>query len=253
MDSGYGITVLTLFPDLVREYFRTSIVGKAVDRGALVPRVVDIRDFARDRHRTCDDAPYGGGAGMVLMAEPLASALDSVDAKAQHVVFPTPSGLPFRQVDAARLSRKDGLVLVCGRYEGIDQRIVDEYVDDEYSIGDYVLSSGELAAMVIIDAVYRLRDGMLRSESIREESFQDGLLEYPHYTRPETFRSRSVPEVLLSGHHARIVRWRREQQLIRTARNRPDLLRHVQLDEAERKLTESIRDKESDDECNTGG
>ncbi|TVR69764.1 MAG: tRNA (guanosine(37)-N1)-methyltransferase TrmD [Spirochaetaceae bacterium] len=248
MDSGYGITVLTLFPELVREYFRTSLVGKAAERGALHLEAVDIRSFARDRHRTCDDAPYGGGAGMVLMAEPLAAALDSVDAQARHVVFPTPSGFPFRQDDALRLSRLDGMVLICGRYEGIDQRIVDEYVHEELSIGDYVLSSGELAAMVIIDAVYRLREGILRSESVREDSFQDGLLEYPHYTRPETFRSRSVPEVLLSGHHARIARWRREQQLIRTAEKRPELLQHVQLDEAERKLTESIRTKERDDE-----
>lgn len=249
MGSGYGIAVLTLFPDIVREYFRTSIVGKAVDRGLLEPEVVDIRGFADDRHRTCDDAPYGGGAGMVLLAEPLAAALDAVDAKARHVVFPTPSGVPFRQGDALRLSRCDEIVLICGRYEGIDQRIIDEYVDEELSIGDYVLSSGELAAMVIIDAVYRLRDGMLKSESVQDESFQDGLLEYPHYTRPETFRSRRVPEVLLSGHHARIARWRRDQQLIRTARNRPDLLRHLQLDNAERKLTESILEKESNDGC----
>lgn len=248
MDSGYRITVLTLFPALVQEYFRTSLVGKAVDRGALAVDVVDIREFALDRHRTCDDAPYGGGAGMVLLAEPLAAALDSVDAKARHVVFPTPSGVPFRQDDALRLSEKEGLVLICGRYEGIDQRIVDEYVHEELTIGDYVLSSGELAAMVIIDAIYRLRDGMLRRESVQEDSFQDGLLEYPHYTRPETFRSRSVPEVLLSGHHARIARWRRDQQLMRTAINRPDLLQHVQLDEAERKMTESIRKKGRDDE-----
>ena len=185
---------------------------------------------------------------MVLLAEPLAAALDSVDAKARHVVFPTPSGVPFRQDDALRLSEKEGLVLICGRYEGIDQRIVDEYVHEELTIGDYVLSSGELAAMVIIDAVYRLRDGMLRRESVQEDSFQDGLLEYPHYTRPETFRSRSVPEILLSGHHARIARWRRDQQLMRTAINRPDLLQHVQLDEAERKMTESIRKKGRDDE-----
>jgi len=243
--TGYGITVVTLFPDFVRSYFRTSIVGKAVERGALEPAVVDIRDFARDRHRTCDDAPYGGGAGMVLMAEPLAAALDSIDAQGQHVVFPSPSGVPFRQEDAYRLSRLEGLVLICGRYEGIDQRIIDEYVHEELTIGDYVLSSGELAAMVVIDAVYRLRDGMLRAESVEEESFQDGLLEYPHYTRPETFRGRSVPEILLSGHHARIAQWRREQRLLKTARNRPDLLRQAPLDDNERKLAGVILEKES--------
>ncbi|SIQ96934.1 tRNA (guanine37-N1)-methyltransferase [Alkalispirochaeta americana] len=250
MADGYGITVLTLFPELVEEYFRTSIVGKAADRGALIPKVINIRDFSQDRHRSCDDAPYGGGAGMVLMAEPLATALDSVDAKARHVVFPTPSGRPFRQRDALRLSRQKEIVLICGRYEGIDQRIVDEYVDEEFTIGDYVLSSGELAAMVVIDAVYRLREGMLRPESVLEDSFQDGLLEHPHYTRPEVFRSRKVPEILLSGHHARIAQWRREQQVIRTARNRPDLLQNLSLTEAEQILTESILEKESHHGCN---
>lgn len=225
LDSRLTVTVLTLFPELVETYFATSVLGKAVERGEVVPRVVNIRDYATDRHRTCDDAPYGGGAGMVLLAEPLAAALDAVDAKASHVVFPTPSGRRFHQGDARRLSRIDNLVMICGRYEGIDQRIIDEYVDEELTIGDYVLSSGELAAMVIVDAVHRLRDGILRRESLEEESFEDGLLEYPHYTRPEEFRGRRVPDVLMSGHHAKIAAWRHEQRLDRTQRNRPDLLR----------------------------
>ncbi len=244
MDSQYRITVLTLFPDLVQQYFATSIVGKAVDRGAIVPDVVNIRDFATDRHRTCDDAPYGGGAGMVLLPEPLGRALDSVDADRRHVVFPSPSGRPFTQATAERLAGMDGVVLICGRYEGIDQRIIDHFVDEEVSLGDYVLSSGELAAMVVIDAVYRLRDGMLRPESVSDESFQDGLLEYPHYTRPEEFRGRRVPEVLLSGHHARIAEWRRRQQLIKTARNRRDLLERAQLGPEEYKRVQELLEKE---------
>ncbi|MDA3950992.1 MAG: tRNA (guanosine(37)-N1)-methyltransferase TrmD [Spirochaeta sp.] len=229
MDTGYRVSVLTLFPDIVDHYFRTSIVGKAVDRGALQPDVVNIRDFAEDKHRTCDDAPYGGGAGMVLLPGPLAKALDSVDAHRRHVVFPTPSGVPFRQSDAARLAATEDLVLICGRYEGIDQRIIDEYVNEEISIGDYVLSSGELAAMVIIDALYRLREGTIRRESVEEDSFQDGLLEHPHYTRPVEFHGRSVPDVLLSGHHEQIAGWRRREKIRKTARVRPDLLAAADL------------------------
>ncbi|MEX2443695.1 MAG: tRNA (guanosine(37)-N1)-methyltransferase TrmD [Alkalispirochaeta sp.] len=244
MDSQYRITVLTLFPELVRQYFATSIVGKAVDRGSLSPEVVNIRDFATDRHRSCDDAPYGGGAGMVLLPEPLGHALDSVDAEHRHVVFPSPSGKPFTQAVAKRLSEMEGVVLICGRYEGIDQRIIDHYVEEELSIGDYVLSSGELASMVIIDAVYRLREGMLRPESVSDESFQDGLLEYPHYTRPEEYRGRRVPEVLISGHHARIASWRRNQKLIKTARNRRDLLEQANLSPDEFREVEDLLKKE---------
>jgi tRNA (guanine37-N1)-methyltransferase len=244
VDSRYGITVLTLFPELVEQYFATSIVGKAVERGALTPDVVNIRDFATDRHRSCDDAPYGGGAGMVLLPEPLGRALDSVDAEHRHVVFPSPSGKPFTQAVAQRLSETEGMVLICGRYEGIDQRIIDHYVNEELSIGDYVLSSGELASMVIIDAVYRLREGMLRAESVSDESFQDGLLEYPHYTRPEEFRGLQVPEVLTSGHHARISDWRRRQKLIKTARNRPDLLERADVSPDERREVEELLEKE---------
>ena len=244
MDSGCRITVLTLFPELVERYFSTSIVGKAVSRGAITPQVVDIRDYARDKHRSCDDAPYGGGAGMVLLPEPLGLALDAVGGGDRHVVFPTPSGKPFRQADAESLARHDDIVLVCGRYEGIDQRIIDRYVDEEYSIGDYVLSSGELAAMVIVDAVYRLREGMLTPESVKEESFQDGLLEYPHYTRPESYHGERVPEVLLSGHHAKIRAWRRQKQIERTVRNRPDLIPAAQLSPEEETLVQDLLDKE---------
>jgi tRNA (guanine37-N1)-methyltransferase len=246
MDTGLRISVLSLFPEFLDGYFRTSILGKAVDRGAVRPEVVDIRDFATDRHRTCDDAPYGGGAGMVLMAGPLAGALDSVDAHRRHVVFPSPSGVPFTQADAARLAELDDIVFICGRYEGIDQRIIDEYVDEELSIGDYVLSSGELATMVIIDAVYRLRHGIIKRESVTEDSFQDGLLEHPHYTRPVDFRGRTVPDVLLSGHHENISSWRRREKIRKTARNRPDLLSDGRLSADEQAMAEQMlkEDKE---------
>ncbi len=218
------VTVLSLFPDLLKTYFATSILGKLVEDGRLEHRIVDIRDFALDRHRTCDDAPYGGGAGMVIKPEPLAAALDSVLAEGARVVYPTPSGRLFDQSVASELALERELVLICGRYEGIDQRIIDMYVDDELSIGDYVLSSGEVAAMVIVDSVYRLLGGAISTESLAEESFSAGLLEYPQYTRPAEFRGRRVPEVLLSGHHSEIAKWRRSVAREKTARYRSDLL-----------------------------
>ena len=216
-------TLLTLFPEPIEAYFASSIMARAVGRGLVEYHCVNIREFASDTHRTCDDAPYGGGAGMVLKAEPLAAALDSVAARDKRTLYPTPSGRPLSEAVIEQLSRETELVLICGRYEGIDQRVIDLYVDDEVSIGDYVLSSGELAALVVVDAVYRHLEGVITRESLEEESFQDGLLEYPHYTRPETFRSLAVPEVLLSGHHERIRSWRLEQRINKTRRMRPDL------------------------------
>ena len=219
------ITILTLFPELAEPYFTGSIMAKAVEKGIVEYRIVNIRDFARDRHKTCDDYPYGGGPGMILKPEPLALALDSVSASGKRVVYPTPAGRSFGPSYAEELSREDELFFICGRYEGIDQRIIDMYVTDEISIGDYVISSGELAAMVIVDAVFRLVEGVIRKESLDEESFSDGLLEYPQYTRPEDFRGNKVPEILLSGHHAHIERWKREKSLEKTRKYRPDLLR----------------------------
>lgn len=234
------LTVLTLFPELVESYFATSIAAKAVEREIIVHRTVNIRDYARDRHATCDDAPYGGGAGMVLMPGPLSEALDSVGAAGKRTLFPTPSGRLLTAAYAQELAEEQELVLICGRYEGIDQRIIDQYVDDEISIGDYVISSGEIAALVVIDAVFRLREGAINRESLREESFTGGLLEYPHYTRPELFAGRRVPEVLLSGHHAKIQEWRLRQSVLKTKRNRPDLfdrlddgLKRYAMDETE--------------------
>ena len=222
------ITVLSLFPEIVDGYFKSSIMAKAVEKGIVDYSAVNIRDFAFDRHRTCDDYPYGGGAGMVLKPEPLSGALDSVNAKERRVIYPSPSGRLFDQKYAAELAEAEDLVFICGRYEGIDQRIIDLYVDDEISIGDYVISSGEISALVIIDSVYRLLDGVINGESLLEESFSDGLLEYPHYTRPAVFKGLEVPEVLVSGHHAKIKEWRKEKQLEKTKKNRPDLLAKLQ-------------------------
>ncbi len=218
-------TILTLFPEIVRQYFNNSIMAKAVERNIVEFQIVDFREFALDRHRTCDDAPYGGGAGMVIKPEPLSEALDSIDAPQKRVVYPSPSGQLFKQSYAEELAGEKELIFICGRYEGIDQRIIDIYVDDEICIGDYVMSSGELASLVIIDTVYRLVDGVISEESLQEESFSDGLLEYPHYTRPADFRGYKVPEVLLSGNHAEIEKWRYAKRVEKTERFRPDLLK----------------------------
>jgi len=233
--------VLTLFPEIPRAFFESSIMAKAVARGIIAYNLVNIRDFALNKHRSCDDKPYGAVndkhvPGMLMLPEPLALAIESTgvlprsavpdrDARnARRVIYVTPSGKPLTQQLAAELAGENELVFVCGRYEGIDQRIIDQYVDDEISIGDYVMSSGELAATVIIDTVYRLIDGVISSESLEDESFSDGLLEYPQYTRPEIFRDLAVPEVLLSGHHENIRRWRLRKRIEKTLRVRPDLI-----------------------------
>ncbi len=222
-------TVLTLFPQIPQAFFENSIMAKAVEKGIIAYDLVNIRDFATDKHHTCDDSPYGGGAGQLMMTEPLGRALDSVKASRKHVIYVTPSGKQFTQSKALELSRKDELVIVCGRYEGIDQRIIDYYVDDEISIGDYVMSSGEVSATVIIDTVYRLIDGVISSESLDEESFSDGLLEYPQYTRPPVYKDMEVPDVLLSGNHEKIRKWRLKKRLEKTLANRPDLIAQARL------------------------
>ena len=218
------LSFLTLFPPIIQAYLSESIMAKAVEGGIFSYEIVNIRDFARNKHRKCDDYPYGGGAGMVFKPEPLAGAIESVREQGARIIYPSPSGKPFHQGIARSLAREEHLIFICGRYEGIDQRIIDAYVDDELSIGDYVLSSGEIASLVITDSVYRLIDGVITPESLEEESFSDGLLEYPHYTRPEIFNSIGVPEILLSGHHERIRMWRLRQQLKKTRQYRPDLL-----------------------------
>lgn len=235
-----NITVLTLFPEILGGFFESSIMAKAVERDIVRYRIVNIRDYATDKHRTCDDAPYGGGAGMVLKAPPVAAALDANATPESRVVLPSPSGKPFGQDMATELAKEADLTFICGRYEGVDQRIIDLYVNDEICIGDYVISSGEVATMVIVDAVYRLLDGVISRESLEEESFRRGVLEYPHYTRPEEFRGLRVPEILRSGNHAAISRWRLEQSIEKTMRNRPDLLRHERLDEDVRRALDEL-------------
>ena len=224
-------TVLTLFPEISDAYFSSSIMAKAVDRGLVGYRAINIRDYAFDKHRSCDDAPYGGGAGMLMLAEPLGRALEAVgvqvncEDKEKRVIYLSPSGKPLDQALAGELAMEKELVLLCGRYEGIDQRIIDVYVDDEVSVGDYVLSSGEVAALVLIDATYRLLERVIKPTSLDEESFDLGLLEYPQYTRPEIYATLRVPEVLLSGHHKNIRRWRLQKRVEKTLAMRPDLIR----------------------------
>jgi tRNA (guanine37-N1)-methyltransferase len=228
--------ILTLFPEVFEGYRQASILGRAAGQGRVELDLVNIRDFARDRHRTCDDYTYGGGAGMVLKPAPLAGALRSLPAVRERgqeggvrVICLTPSGRLWSQELAEQAARESELVLLCGRYEGIDQRIVEAFVTDEISVGDYVLAGGEVAAMVLVDSVVRLVEGVIKAQSLAEESFRQGLLEYPQYTRPALFEGRRVPEVLLNGDHARIERWRLEQSVAKTLRYRPELLRGREL------------------------
>ena len=232
------IDILTIFPGMFRGPFDESIVKRAVEKGLVQIFVHDIRDYASDKHRTVDDYPYGGGPGMVMKAEPLFAAVEDVQGQAAEqgpVVLLTPQGRLFDQGVVVELARHDRLILICGHYEGMDARVHEHLATDEVSIGDYVLSGGELAAMVVVDAVVRQIPGALGSpDSSADDSFSQGLLEYPQYTRPADFRGMAVPEVLLSGNHGEIARWRRQQSLLRTAQRRPDLLARADLTEKER-------------------
>ena len=220
--------VLTLFPDMINDGLSHSIIKRAQDEGILSIETIDIRDFAKNKHRHVDDYPYGGGAGMVMQAQPIYDAYMSIKPKLSEncpVIYMTPQGKTFKQEKARSLSKLEDMVILCGHYEGVDERVIEEIVTDEISIGDFVLTGGELAAMTVIDAVARLIPGVLnKEESFMDESFSDNLLEYPQYTRPAEFMGRKVPDILLSGHHKNIEKWRREQALERTKRKRPDLL-----------------------------
>lgn len=232
--------ILTLFPDMVMDGLNTSIIGRAAAKGLLSIEAVNIRDYAFNKHNTVDDYPYGGGAGMLMQAEPVYLAYEAVAAKTKskpRVVYLSPQGKTFSQKMAEEFAREEELVLLCGHYEGIDERVLEEIVTDYVSIGDYVLTGGELPAMVMVDTISRLVPGVLHNDVSAEfESFQDDLLEYPQYTRPETWHEKKVPGILLSGHHANIEKWRREQSVIRTAKYRPDLLEKAELSEAEQKI-----------------
>src|SRR5262249_16266891 len=218
------VDVLTLFPEMFRGPLDESIVKRARNIGALDLRIYNLRDWTHDRHRTVDDKPFGGGPGMLLKPEPIFEAVESLADEKTRVILLTPTGRPFNQQLAHELAETARWLLVCGSYEGFDERVREHLADDELSIGDYVLTNGALPAMVIIDAVTRLLPGVLGDDtSAHDESFSHGLLEYPHYTRPAEFRGWKVPEVLLSGNHADIARWRREQALLRTQQKRPDL------------------------------
>ncbi len=259
--------ILTLFPDMFAGPLTESIIKRAIQAGLIEVRLHNIRDYATDRHRTTDDAPYGGGAGMVMKPEPLAAAIRAVvqggeatgsggaemaaagplpsprlaaPSRRELVILMSPDGELFTQRVAEELAAYDRLVLVCGRYEGVDERVREALIDRELSIGDYVLTGGELPAMVVLDVVARLVPGVLDAESTVEESHSDGLLEYPHYTRPAVWEGREVPAVLLSGHHGEVARWRRQQRLARTLGRRPDLLARAALTPADRDYLISI-------------
>lgn len=238
-------SILTLFPEMFTGFATSGVIGRGIERGLLQFSATNIRDFATDRHRTVDDTPYGGGAGMVMKVEPLAAAVDTaLDASpGSRFIILSPAGRSLTQKVAAELAHEEGLVILCGRYEGIDERIAELYGADTVSIGDYVLSGGETAAMVLMDAVGRLVPGVLGSdESAVDESFSHGLLEYPQYTRPPEFRGLKVPDVLLSGNHAVIAKWRREMALKKTVLVRPELLDSAELTKKERALVGELLD-----------
>ena len=222
------IDILTLFPEMFEGVLSASMLGRAQANGLIDIRVHNIRDYTDNKHRKADDYPFGGGAGLVMMAQPIYDCMDAVlQGESAHRILLTPRGRTLNQKIAKELSSEDRLVLLCGHYEGVDERVM-EIIDDEISIGDYVLTGGELPAMVLIDCVSRLIPGVLGSEeSAADESFSDDLLEYPQYTRPASFRGMDVPEILLNGHHAKIQAWRAEQSRLKTALNRPDLLREI--------------------------
>ena len=222
--------IMTLFPDLVRGVLGESIIGRAQKSGAITVNAHNIRDYSKDKHRRVDDTPYGGGKGMLMMAPPIYDCYEAIldsfpDAQKRHVVYMSPRGKVFDQKKAMELTNYDHLIILCGHYEGVDARIIEEIVDEEISIGDFVLTGGELPACLVVDAVARLVEGVLADpECYEKESFSGGLLEYPQYTRPVEFHGRTVPEVLLSGHHANIEKWRTEQSVRITRRMRPELL-----------------------------
>ncbi len=242
--------VLTLFPGMFDSPLQESILGRAIKQELLQVRAHNLRDWAEGKHQTTDDTPYGGGDGMVMKPEPIARAVAALKVQTPQakVLMMTPQGVPFTQRHARELAKEEGLIFLCGRYEGFDERIRQTLVDAEFSLGDFVLTGGELPAMVMIDAISRYLPGVLGSEGSAEtDSFSDGLLEYPQYTRPAVFEGMAVPQVLLSGDHGKIARWRREQQLLRTLQRRPDLLEQAELTQEDLKILTQLRQSGSRD------
>ncbi len=227
--------VLTLFPEMF-DLMKESIIGRAMDKKLIQIHTVNIRDFSKDKHKKVDDTVYGGGAGMLMRPDVVYGAYQSVQTEKAKVIFLSPQGKTLNQDKVLELAKEEHLILLCGHYEGIDQRVIDKIVDEEISIGDYVLTGGELPAMVLIDSVSRYVNGVLSAGSKFEESFSEGFLEYPQYTRPEIFEGKKVPEILLSGHHEKIEQWRRKEALKMTARKRPDLLENKNLSNEDRKI-----------------
>ena len=231
--------VLTLFPEMF-EPLNQSIIGRAVKEKLIEINLINIRDFSKDKHKKVDDTPYGGGSGMVMKADVIYEAYKSIRNKKAKVIYMSPQGKVLNQNKVVELSKEKHLIILCGHYEGIDQRVIDKIVDEEISIGDYVLTGGELPAMVLIDSVSRYIEGVLNENSTIEESFSQGILEYPQYTRPEIFEGEKIPEILQSGHHENINKWRREEALKNTYYKRPELLKNVNLSEEDKKYLEKI-------------
>ena len=234
--------VLTLFPEMF-DVLNQSIIGRAKEKELINVNLINIRDFSNNKHKKVDDTPYGGGAGMVMQPDVVYDAYKSVRDEKARVIYMSPQGNKLNQKKVEELSKQEHLILLCGHYEGIDQRVIDKIVDEEISIGDYILTGGELPAMVLIDSVSRYVEGVLKDDSTKEESFSQGLLEYPQYTRPEIFEGQQVPEVLLSGHHENIDKWRRKQSLKITLNKRPDLLEQIKLSNEDNKILEEIKNK----------
>ena len=233
-------SVLTLFPEMF-DCLKQSIIGKAEEKNLININVINMRDFSKDKHKKVDDTPYGGGAGMVIKPDIVYDSFKSIKDNKAKVIYLSPQGKKLKQEEVERLSKEEHLILLCGHYEGIDQRVIDEIVDEEISIGDYVLTGGELPAMVLIDSVSRYIEGVLDEESIKEESFSNNMLEYPQYTRPEIFLNKKVPEVLLSGHHENIRKWRRKESLKNTYKKRPELLKNIELSKEDIKILNEIK------------
>lgn len=244
-------TILTLFPDMIRQGLSTSILGRAEERGFISFDIRNIRDYTTERHGHVDDAPYGGGAGMLMQADPILRCYRSATAdlpKAPRVIYVTPQGRQFTQADARMFAAEDSLLILCGHYEGVDERALELLSAESYSIGDYVLTGGELPAMVMVDAISRMVPGVLSNQESGEiESFEGNLLEYPQYTRPEVYEGLRVPPVLLSGDHKKVAQWRREQALLRTRERRPDLFAKVELDKADRKFLQAQAERSADE------